>query len=91
MISALIREFLIPLLLFLFVRSVLRTLFAGVRRPVSRPSPASTPPPVHAGGMLHKDPVCGTYVSSDTCIAATIDGQTMYFCSLECQAKYRKN
>jgi YHS domain-containing protein len=87
MISALIREFIIPLLVFLFLRAVLRNVFSGFRRSVSRPTPA--PPPAHAGGVLHKDPVCGTYVSSDSGIARTIDGQTIYFCSPECRDKYR--
>jgi YHS domain-containing protein len=90
MISALIREFLIPLLLFLFVRAVLRNLFAGARRSAPRPSPSATPPPpAHAGGVLHKDPVCGTYVSSDSAITGGINGQTLYFCSQECKDKYQ--
>jgi YHS domain-containing protein len=92
MISALIREFIIPLLIFLFLRAVLRNVFAGLRHSASRPSRPSdtaTPPPARAGGVLHKDPVCGTYVSSDSGIARTIDGQTVYFCSPECMDKYR--
>jgi YHS domain-containing protein len=90
MISALIREFLIPLLIFLFLRSVLSHIFAGFRRPAPR-SPATTPPQsaVRAGGVLHKDPVCGTYVSADSAIAHTIDGKTVYFCSPECRDRYR--
>jgi YHS domain-containing protein len=90
MISALIREFVIPLLIFLFLRAVLRNVFASFRRPVSRRSAtAAPPPPARAGGVLHKDPVCGTYVSSDSGIARTIDGRTVYFCSAECRDKYR--
>ena len=89
MISALIREFVIPLLLFLFLRSLLRSLFAGFRRSASRPSTAPPPPPAHAGGVLHKDPVCGTYVSSDSGIAQTVDGELVYFCSRECRDRYR--
>jgi YHS domain-containing protein len=89
MISALIREFIIPLLVFLFLRAVLRNVFAGFRRSVSRPSATAAPPPVRAGGVLHKDPVCGTYVSSDSGISRTIDGETLYFCSPECRDRYR--
>jgi YHS domain-containing protein len=90
MISALIREFVIPLLLFLFLRAVLRNVFAGFRRPASRPTAAAPPPPpTRAGGVLHKDPVCGTYVSSDSGITQTVDGQMVYFCSPECRDKYR--
>jgi YHS domain-containing protein len=87
MISAFIREFIIPLLVFLFLRAVLRNVFAGFRRPPSRPS-STPPPPARAGGVLHKDPVCGTYVSSDSGIARVIGGETVYFCSPECRDKY---
>jgi YHS domain-containing protein len=92
MISALIREFLLPLLLFLFLRSVLRNLFASFRKPVRRSPQASQspqPPHVRTGGVLHKDPVCGTYVSDDSSITYTVNGQVMHFCSRECSEKYR--
>jgi YHS domain-containing protein len=89
MISAIIREFVIPLLVFLFLRAVLRGVFAGLRRPASRPSAHAAPPPAtRAGGVLHKDPVCGTYVSSDSGLAQVIGGRTVYFCSVECRDKY---
>jgi YHS domain-containing protein len=88
MISLLIREFLFPLLLFLFVRTILRSLFARFRNPVVRSAPGPTPPAAQVGGVLHKDPVCGTYVSSDSGIAATIDGKVTYFCSRECRDQY---
>jgi YHS domain-containing protein len=89
MFSAFIREFLLPLLFFLFLRSILRSFFAGFRR--SAPPARSSPPPpaVRAGGTLHKDPVCGTYVSSDSAIAQNEAGVTVYFCSPECRDKYR--
>jgi len=90
MFSAFIREFVIPLLFFLFLRSVLRGMFAGLRRADSRPSAATAPPPAtRAGGVLHKDPVCGTYVSSNSGLAQVIGGQTVYFCSAECRNNYR--
>jgi YHS domain-containing protein len=90
MISALIRELLIPLLIFLFLRRLLRGVFAGFRRPATRsPSAATPPPPAQAGGVLHKDPVCGTYVSNDSGIAQTVNGELVYFCSPECRDMYR--
>jgi len=90
MISAIIRELVIPLLIFLLLRSLLRGVFAGFRRSAVRPAPtANSPPPVHPGGVLHKDPVCGTYVSSDSGVALSAGGQTLYFCSAECRDKYR--
>ena len=89
MISAFIREFLIPLLIFLFLRSILRSFFVNFRRPLSRSNPPATRPTVRAGGELHRDPVCGVYVSSDTATAQKSGGETIFFCSPECRDKYR--
>jgi YHS domain-containing protein len=87
-------EFVVPFLVFFVLRSLLRSVFAGLKRPVERPSsgPTSRPAasgPVRAGGTLHKDPVCGTYVSEDAGIAQSIKGQVVYFCSPECRDRYR--
>jgi len=79
-------EFLLPLLLFLLLRNMLRGFFAG--SPGRRARPAE-PPPVTQGGELKKDPVCGTYVSAATSLQETVNGKTVYFCSAECRAKYR--
>ena len=88
MFSAFIREFLLPLLFFLFLRSILRSFFGGFRR--SAPPSGNPPPPsVQTGGTLHKDPVCGTYVSGDSAIAQNVGGETVYFCSAECRDRYR--
>jgi len=49
------------------------------------------PPPAPAGStMLHKDPVCGTYVSEAVAVTLREDGQTLYFCSDACRDKHRK-
>jgi YHS domain-containing protein len=89
MISALIREFLLPLLLFLFLRRLLGGIFASLRKPAARSSASPPRPPAHAGGVLRKDPVCGTYVTAESGIARTIQGEVVYFCSQECSDKYR--
>lgn len=44
---------------------------------------------VSQGGMLHKDPVCGTYVGEGAAVTLHEGGQRVYFCSEECRAKYR--
>ena len=89
MISAIVRELLLPLLIFLLLRMLLRSIVTGYRSS-SRPSPEKRqPPPVHAGGVLKKDPVCGTYVSADSSITRTINGEVVHFCSRECSEKYR--
>jgi YHS domain-containing protein len=88
MISALIRDLLIPFLVFLVVRSVLGGFLAEWSRPKAGTA-KRRPQVAKAGGTLHKDPVCGVYVSSDSGVAKTIGGETVYFCSVECRDKYR--
>jgi YHS domain-containing protein len=43
---------------------------------------------VSQGGVLHKDPMCGTYVGEGAAVVLREGGQTVYFCSEECKAKY---
>jgi YHS domain-containing protein len=82
-------EFLLPLLLFLLVRNMLRGFFAGSppRRAMQQPQA----PPVPVGGELKKDPVCGTYVSAATALQEKVKGETLYFCSRECKERYRQS
>ena len=81
-------EFLLPLILFLLVRNMIRGFFSSSqsRRTMQQPQP----PPVPLGGELKKDPVCGTYVSMATALQEKIKGETVYFCSKECREKYRQ-
>ena len=49
------------------------------------------PPPAPAGStMLHKDPVCGTYVSEAVAVTLKQGGETLWFCSDACRDKHRK-
>jgi YHS domain-containing protein len=88
MFRTLLVEFLLPLLLFLLVRNMIRGFFAGsqTRRSMQPPQP----PPVPLGGELKKDPICGTYVSAATALQEKFKGETQYFCSKECRDKYRQ-
>jgi YHS domain-containing protein len=88
MFSAIVREFLLPLLVFLLLRSLLRSVFAAMR-PASRPA-APTPQPAQSGGVLKKDPVCGTYVPTNTAVTRKLDGELVYFCSRECAERFRE-
>ena len=84
----LLLRILLPILLFLVLRSVIRTLFASAPAAPSKRSP--DPPPVpSAGGEMKKDPVCGTYVSAATGVRQKVGGEVVYFCSDECRAKFR--
>jgi YHS domain-containing protein len=76
---------LFPLLVFLVLRSVLRSLFAP-RTPATR---SSAPPKAPAGGELKKDPVCGTYVSALSSPHEQSGSETVYFCSEECRQKFK--
>ncbi len=78
----------LPLLLFLFLRALLKTIFAGVRSAAVQSRPPEAPP-VPAGGELKKDPVCGTYVSTAASLSHKVEGELVYFCSKECRDKYR--
>ena len=56
---------------------------AGQRSPMA-------PPPAAAGStMLHKDPVCGTYVSEAVAVPWKEGGRALWFCSEACRDKYR--
>ena len=39
-------------------------------------------------GELHKDPVCGTYVSESTSFRRQLSGKTVYYCSDACLQKH---
>jgi len=57
-------------------------------------SPASsqrspTAPP-SGSTMLHKDPVCGAYVSEAVAVTLKEGGQTLWFCSETCRDKHRR-
>jgi YHS domain-containing protein len=88
MIRAFFVELVFPILLFLFVRSLLGNFITRFRNPpVARP-PAE--PALREGGELKKDPVCGTYVSTAASLTRTVDGQIVYFCSKACRDRFRK-
>jgi YHS domain-containing protein len=85
-------EIIFPLLVLLFLRSILKNVVAAFRSaaappPTSGPRPA--PPPISVGGELKKDPVCGTYVSTVGSVSRKVNGQLVYFCSAECRDKYQ--
>jgi YHS domain-containing protein len=79
-----------PLLALMFLRSILRNIFASFRSATTQPDRSrQSPPPVSVGGDLKKDPVCGTYVSTVGSVSQKVNGQVVYFCSTQCRDKYR--
>lgn len=60
----------------------------GMASPGARSAPRAAPP--HAvPEALKKDPVCGTFVAPSTALRKTVNGETYYFCSPECQSKFK--
>ena len=53
-------------------------------------SPMASPPAPAGSTMLHKDPVCGTYVSEAVAVPWKEGGQALWFCSEACRDKYRR-
>jgi YHS domain-containing protein len=88
MIRSFIVDILLPLLFFLFIRSILRSIFQTGRDVAHRQAAPPPAPTVVAGGELKKDPVCGTYVSTSLGFTRTVKGEVMYFCSKECRDKF---
>jgi YHS domain-containing protein len=83
----LIVRLLLPLLLFLILRSVLRGLFSQGTTAPQRAQEAPTRVP--EGGELRKDPVCGTYVSVSAGVREKVRGETVYFCSTDCRDRFK--
>jgi YHS domain-containing protein len=88
MFRYLIIEIILPLILFLFVRSILKSIFRTGREVAQRRQPTQEPPTVVAGGELRKDPVCGTYVSTSLGVTRKVKGELVYFCSEQCRDKF---
>jgi YHS domain-containing protein len=61
---------------------------AAARRAASAPPAAA--PGTSSTTALHKDPVCGIYVSEAAAVSCRDGNQTLWFCSTACLDKYRK-
>lgn len=54
-------------------------------KPPKKPDRARTP----AGEDVVRDPNCNIYIPYDSTIKTVIKGETIYFCSKECEKEYR--
>lgn len=90
MMRALI-ELLITIVIVIGARAVLKSLFSGITQAVndSQARPPAGKTAVAAGGELHKDPVCGTYVTASTQFQRQSNSQTFYYCSAACRERHR--
>jgi YHS domain-containing protein len=95
-------ELLFTILIVMLARALLGSLLKGIGRassnsfqtgapdPRAGSQPSATPPASgpQAGGELHKDPVCGTYVAESTPFRRQSAGQMFYYCSSDCREKH---
>jgi YHS domain-containing protein len=87
-------EMIVTLVAVYLVRQVLTILISAFKGGFSGGGPSSSagapPRPPGAGklGELKKDPVCGTFVSTEAAFQKAVRGETYYFCSKECRDKY---
>ncbi|HUA19590.1 MAG TPA: hypothetical protein VMB25_12660 [Bryobacteraceae bacterium] len=85
-------ELLLTAIVILFLRAVIGIVVKGFGQATRAPDQPRAG--VHASNEptrtreLKKDPVCGTYIASDTSIQETVGGQVFYFCSRQCRDKY---
>jgi len=86
-------RFILYLLATVLVVTVLRSVIGIVLKAASgflggpsQPAKRHTQP---AGGVLHKDPVCGAYVPDSISVKLPADGQILHFCSDDCKKKYQ--
>lgn len=85
---------LLSILLIAFIRGVVGILTKGVGDLLKEEQAGqgsgsrASSTPKEAGGELMKDPVCGTYVSSNSAFRRTISGTTHVFCSEKCRDKF---
>jgi YHS domain-containing protein len=81
------------LLTIVVIITVVRAVIGIVAKAFSSlAGPPSGPVRPHAPAapeMLHKDPVCGTYVAPSTAFRKTRGGETYYFCSAACRDKFQ--
>ncbi|HWE52245.1 MAG TPA: hypothetical protein VG273_20790 [Bryobacteraceae bacterium] len=92
-------ELLERLFYLLFVALAIRSVLQFIHRLwVGQPRTAVRPPPgagrnAAASGpettLLHQDPVCGTYVATETSLKKIINGKVVHFCSAECRDRYQ--
>jgi len=77
------------------VISVVRSVLGMISKAFSEAFQAQSPPAqarrasVPTGGELKKDPVCGTFISTETAFQKAVGGQTYYFCSTQCRDKFK--
>jgi YHS domain-containing protein len=86
-------ELIFAVVFLIAARAILTTVLKGlltVGKNVERGNSNPTPPadPVPPGRELHKDPVCGTYVTDSTPYHRQACNNTFYYCSEYCMNRH---
>jgi YHS domain-containing protein len=87
-------ELIIGILGALVLRAIFSSVMKGFGAAASQafqqqaPPPPSQPKETPRAGELHKDPICGTYVSESTSFRRQHSGRTFYYCSDACRQKH---
>jgi YHS domain-containing protein len=87
---------LFELIITIVIAMVARALFASVMKGFGSAASSgfqqqqqpAQPREAPRTGELHKDPVCGTYVSESTSFRRQLSGKTVYYCSDNCRQKH---
>ncbi len=81
------------LALLMFVRGVLRALFAPKKAAPNfkNPGPSRSRESKVKQGKMEKDPTCGTYVDVTSSLHRSFGGETKYFCSADCLEKFKQS
>ncbi len=83
---------LIAILVVAFIRylisAILRVFSSSGQEPSVQAPPGGPPKTSASGGELHRDPVCGTFVSEATSLKSDVSGAIFYFCSANCRDRY---
>jgi YHS domain-containing protein len=76
------------------VRKLLARVFPNVGPVSAVPGAARTqsrPEALQQAIPLHRDPLCGTYVSPEISFPLEQPGQVLHFCSEECRTQYQRS
>ncbi len=84
-----ISRLIIILVLAMFVYFAIKNLFSGPSRKMpGNKQPQNGSHDLQGTSEMAQDPVCGTYVQTETSPSLLRDGERLYFCSEECKRKF---
>jgi uncharacterized protein len=85
-------RFIALLIVFAIVRYLVTTVARTFSRAKNPQAARATENPAAAsasGCELKRDPVCGTFVPTNTSVKETINGELVHFCSVACRDKFK--